>query len=197
MMASKTKASTICRTVYRDSKGRFTKELNQIASVDLAPIAQTPSTNPARLRARVVGKVEGQTARIKGDMAPGSVTRVAVFNPGIRQGKKEGGQTAEDARAAEKRLQRFVFKAAKEAKEANDFDWGREMRREQASRGGKTSAKKRAEVKAAQEKLTTATTSALLGMLQVKPKTLIEQRAVKAELKKRGIEPPKKKRGKK
>lgn len=192
-----TKTYTICRTAYRDASGRFVKA-KDAKSVELTPVEQVPTRNPKRLRARLVGRVDGQTARVRGRIGAGKVTRVAVFNEGLRIGKRDP-ETATEARQAEKRLQRLVFAEAKkraETNEANNFDWEREMQRERSSRGGKTSAKRRAEVKAAQERLSNEPTSALVGMLQLKGRTLAEQRAVTAEIKRRGIVAPKR-RGRK
>jgi hypothetical protein len=192
------KAATICRTIYRDAKGRFTK-----APADAKAITLKNPRRQAGGKFKIVKASEGPKTKISGSGAPGKVYRVRLIDAEVnklrREAKAQGGEFYKgflqwekevkraNAAEAQKLLREMRERLRSQAMEA-------EFVRERASRGGKNAAKAKAEVKAKAEGLKGLSQSELLARL--KQGSRADRKAVELELKRRGIEPVKRRRKK-
>lgn len=201
--AAKIKSKEVCRILYFDARGRFTRDPKK--AVRTTALAHKPKT---KNRGRLVRKAGewldlGTSAGGQGQARAiitrrGSVIGVRIFDPYLtaerRQAKSKNDQaTLEAIRQYEHDLARMVA--------AEQFQRAREQharkvaqiledahRRDLSSKGGKRTASRNARVKELQVGLKNKTQAQLLTMLQRDAKRDRElERAIRAELKIRGI----------
>lgn len=192
------KAATICRTIYRDAKGRFSKApAGAKRTVLKAPRHQT------RGKFKIIKSSESPKTKISGSGTPGKVYRVKLIDSEInklrREAKAKGGEFYKgflawerDVKQANAAEAQKLLREMRERMRSNAME--KEFLRERSSRGGKNAAKAKAEVKAKAEGLKGLSQSELLARL--KQGSRADRKAVELELKRRGIEPVKRRRKK-
>lgn len=191
------RTTTICRTQYRDERGRFVKGPAGAKAVALkAPKkAQTQ-------KIKIFKASEGPKTQIQGSGSPGRVYRVRLVDAEVnrlrREAKAVGGEfyrgflewerevRRSNAAEAQRLLREMRERLRTQAMEA-------EFIRERASRGGKAAARAKAEVKEKSAALRGLSTRELMERLRTAP-SRAERKAAAAVLAERNISAPAKRK---